>query len=593
MRLKYVYCLTALWCFANTAAGRAADLDFRLVAGTGDVPPGMDGVRFGHFGPSFIDNQGRVSFFGTVDGWATWITDGIWGPTQNVPLGLIHDSSVPLPGLDNMVLRSPEYAMGPGGHVTFSGSVTPADTAGSSLATIWVTDNLGQPQLVASEGQLVPDGSGARLQHFHDHGITSSGDLGQLNDRGHIAFIAELMHDAAVQRGNDGALLGWFGSDDLHLIARSGDPVPGADGLFYAWLDYTQPVMNNLDRGAFAAPLVTAPVDGPPVHTHLNNWGLWRFAAAEPTRLIANTGMVAPGTGGQSFDQIFVSSINDGGEIAMPAVVGAWPTLSTGIWRVTADDELENVMLSGEAAPGVPGGVFSHQVPGLVVLNDVGTIFFHAQLEEGPGGVDLTNLRGFWQVERDGTSSLIVREGDPAPGLENAFFHSLDFGPFVNNHGDLVFRASVRGEGPEPLEETGVWVYDSQIEQLVPLAITGQDFEVLPGDVRRIAEIGFVNDWAGTSDGQATLINDRRQISLTITAWRGSFQEGPFTIPIDPFSGVYVIQIVPEPVAASLLAMVMPCGLFILIRNKSCGATPRPGKRPPEPSYARDRRPIN
>src|SRR4029078_592524 len=118
--------------------------------------------------------------------------------------------------------------------------------------------------------------------------------------------------------------------------------------------------------------------------------------------------------------------LNDVGAIAFLATVrveGVTASNDVGIWT-NEGGVLRMVAREGDAAPGVPGGVFAHFVS--VALGDGAyaiaeenvappAVAFVAQLEAGRGGVTAANDLGLWIYKRgqDPLLRLLLREGSP------------------------------------------------------------------------------------------------------------------------------------------------------------------------------------
>ncbi len=118
-----------------------------------------------------------------------------------------------------------------------------------------------------------------------------------------------------------------------------------------------------------------------------------------------------------------------------------------------ADFPYRTVALSGTQAPGCPDeALFEVVLHGLV--DDVGHVVFGASLVIGDGGVDSGNNTGLW-VE-DGTGvSLVIRQGDPAPGLPSDIFFGdpLSYSILgVNGSSQIVLASELQDANRAPIQ---------------------------------------------------------------------------------------------------------------------------------------------
>jgi hypothetical protein len=119
---------------------------------------------------------------------------------------------------------------------------------------------------------------------------------------------------------------------------------------------------------------------------------------------------------------------------------------------------LRTVALTGQQAPGTPGGViydsFGHDHTNLsayhgISLNDAGQIAFRANL--AGDGVDFTNNQGVWS-EGSGSVALVTRTGSQAPGASAGVNFRIDpaaevFLPVLNDAGQTAFYGATTDGG--------------------------------------------------------------------------------------------------------------------------------------------------
>jgi len=122
---------------------------------------------------------------------------------------------------------------------------------------------------------------------------------------------------------------------------------------------------------------------------------------------------------------------------------------------------IEIIARSGESAPGTASAIFDSVSP--PVLNDRGDIAFRGRLR-GPAVCE-EDQWGIWLHEA-GRVSLVVRQGDPAPGIEGARFGPLPTaGPgttgigrfYLSNQGQIAFESYFL-LGPTPsIGDAAIW----------------------------------------------------------------------------------------------------------------------------------------
>ncbi len=138
---------------------------------------------------------------------------------------------------------------------------------------------------------------------------------------------------------------------------------------------------------------------------------------------------------------------------------------------------LETIVLTGDPAPGIPGGAFSF-IFGRATINTHGGIAFTASL---PGGID-----GLWRPDGAGSFELAALEGEPAPGSSPPVdFKSLGT-PTLDDAGQVLFPATLDTTGDDftglyATEAAGTLVKVWAAGDLVPGATDGTTYDG-PGD---------------------------------------------------------------------------------------------------------------
>ena len=180
--------------------------------------------------------------------------------------------------------------------------------------------------------------------------------------------------------------------------------------------------------------------------------------AAVTFRTVAMTGDPAPGTGpGVVYSDLSTTRavINGSGQVVFRGLLtgtGVDGTNNAGIWS-DGSGSLGLVARDGDAALGAEPGV---QYIGLFAsrINEAGRIAFKSTLT-GPG-VDSTNDRGIWS-EGSGSLSLVMREGNAAPGTEPGVVYSSVNIPLFNGAGQTAFVSFLTGPGVDNTNDRGIW----------------------------------------------------------------------------------------------------------------------------------------
>jgi hypothetical protein len=218
--------------------------------------------------------------------------------------------------------------------------------------------------------------------------------------------------------------------------------------------------------------------------------------AGAAQKFLTLTGDPAPGTAAdfQTFGNVL---INEAGQLAFEAELDTLRP-EWGIWKDRGTNGLELVVRLGDPAPGTTNCVFGGL--DLYGYNALEEVLFMGTLN-GPG-VDSNNNRGIW-IQTGGRIELVVRGGNPAPGLPGPYFAVLlenPGGPVLNNLGQIAFFA-VLSDGQDFWKES-LWVGGAGGLRLVVAAGIGMQaagtdpgvvFQSLGGSLSSL-----LNDWGET-----------------------------------------------------------------------------------------------
>lgn len=362
---------------------------------------------------------------------------GAWAGTTTVAL-----TGTPAPGTGSGVsfstLSTPQ--LNAAGQVAFSARLSGAGVTVDNDGGLW-RDGI----LVVREGSAAKAaGSGVSFSTLSSL---------RLNAAGQLSFLASLT-GTGVTTANDTSL--WL---DNELVARAGSAAPGTgSGVSFTSLGTGLP--NAAGQLAYQAELSGTGVSA------ANDFGIWR-----DTRLIARTGDVAPGTpAGVTFKALTLAGMNAAGQVVYQGQLTG-PGVDTGsefgIWR---DSTL--IVREGSAAPGTASGV-RFRGASQAVIHASGQVAFRSGLA-GTDVVAGVNDGGIW---RDGT--LVVREGDAAPGTASGVSFDVVSLSQINAAGQVLFTGTLTGAGITTANNGGLWRDDTLIVrkgQAAPGAGSGVSF---------------------------------------------------------------------------------------------------------------------
>jgi hypothetical protein len=273
-----------------------------LVARGGNPAPGTpEGVNYdSFFFHEGFNDTGQNVYFAFLNGSGVDPSNdvGIWSEVFGVPT-LMARSGTPAPGtpsgVDFEFLRG-HAGSNSEGRVAFYASLTGDGVDETNNEGLW-SDASGTLQLVARRGSPAP-GTPEGVNFEFSLVFPNVFPLGPvLNDRGQIAFRANLTGAGVTSANNQGLWSGDVGS--LSLVARTGEQAPGTPNTVL-FSNLFRPALNSEGQLAFRANLTGFGV------TSSNNLGIWATDQDGAVQLIVRKGAaleVAPG------DSRFISDL--------------------------------------------------------------------------------------------------------------------------------------------------------------------------------------------------------------------------------------------------------------------------------------------
>ncbi len=233
----------------------------------------------------------------------------------------------------------------------------------------------------------------------------------------------------------------------VRAIARTGDPVPGLGPEFRFAGFYPQVFDPALAAPNFA--MYSATITGPGV-TDENNDVLIVGHTASP-RLMARSGVQAPGLpAGVLFDQFAMPQCNSSGRVLAPttlrgASVGTANDLAVYLESWPPGGDPILVLREGDPAPGVPGAMVGTMVVVEIGIAADGRVAAFSGLT-GPAITTANNQALYRGLPGSRAGmELLARKGEPVPGLPAG----TNYGDFAAcsflPSGDLIVRTALTG----------------------------------------------------------------------------------------------------------------------------------------------------
>jgi len=343
---------------------------------------------------------------------------------------------------------------------------------------------------VALTNQLAPGTtSGVTFDGF--------GDI-YLGNSGRVAFVANLANGGVTAANDSGIWSEHTGA--LALVARKGFPAVGTGSDHGLFVTHNMSLSGHLN---FTSELVgggVMPVNDSAMWSGLP--GIIQFVTAE--------GELAPGAGptamfGDMSDPSFLPfgapHINNSGHISFFArLVGAGITSvnDSGIWTNTSGS-LALLAREGDQLPGGPAGAMIGNV-GDPSLNNSGHTAFLCNLM----GTGVTSDNDFAILSnRSGALEILMREGNPAPGLTpDVTFGDPAAQATTNNSGRLLFNNILRGASITDNNKFSLW---TEFDGVINLVARGGDQP--PGTPAGTAFFSFVSEVINDADEVAFAAN--------------------------------------------------------------------------------------
>jgi hypothetical protein len=303
------------------------------------------------------------------------------------------------------------------GQVAFKGVLEPTAFPPIWSSGIW-SEGSGSLTLLAADGMPAPGApDGATYVTLYDPLI---------NHQGQVAFGAEL--SIQTSDGFDVSGIWSQAKGDVGHVAISGQQAPGMPaGTTLSGVGAGDLRFNNAGQTAFTAVLDS--------QNGAASVGIWSEGSGSLT-LVAQEGNPAAEVDGGNYRTLHGQMLNGSGEIAFSSLLDSPPiaisTLDSAAW-VSTNGTLSLAARAGTPATEMSGGmVLSY--PAITGFNNAGQFVLSARaFVTDAEGWFLSGSQGLW-TNRSGQLSLLVEQGDTAPGTEGEKFARIG-GGLINSHG--------------------------------------------------------------------------------------------------------------------------------------------------------------
>ncbi len=301
-------------------------------------------------------------------------------------------------------------------------------------------------KLLAATDQVVPGPSGAYFG--------TSLDFPVIADDGTVLFRALMYFGDVSGPANNRALFSGTTAANLSMLVRSSDPAPGLANLNLVNSAGSLGIQGGYSLSADGRTFWSSYLSGPGV-VSTNDTAMFGGLPGSLAPIVRE-GDLAPGTAGAVFsgDRITSSQftfINKNGAVLFQSTLAGGDVVGTtnnqGLYSGTAG---ALVLVVRKGATVLPGPVTALITNTQILLNSSGQVLYTLNL--AGAGVTTANDASLWLYTPGSGSTLLVREGDSAPGtagaiLANSFntWQPSFLSDAFNNAGQYVMTAYLQG----------------------------------------------------------------------------------------------------------------------------------------------------
>jgi hypothetical protein len=453
MQMHNITAIAVFACFLSTEAVAVTPL--RVIALTGMPAAGAPAnVSFETFGSPVINDTGQVAFTATTSlPAASSYSNGIWVASHSGDLrSVAHNGQVVshLTGRDTLRTFGRPFLNDRGqlAFRTFGRDGCNQRVCPDGAYMIAIEEQPDQMIIVARERWLPPmPRDSAPLDYFY---------LNDFNNRGEVVYQGILL--AASDRFGV-----WITNPALEwrVVGRQGDHPPSTPpGTIITSI-------SNSSLDQFVLPLTDSSVTAFIGNTDTPSW---IGSGLSDLQVLFARGDSVPGLGvPATFDRLGQPLLSEDGQITFSANFGE----GSAIFRGNQQSGFHIVARNGDPAIGFPDGTrISSFGFGFMDVNDKGATVFQA-LARG-AATNGQSVDGIWLNDSVNGTRLIGGAGMSLPGSnEDETLRSVSGRAFINDLGQVVFRASLSGPNVDESNNEGIWIQD-QHGQLHLVARKGQ-----------------------------------------------------------------------------------------------------------------------
>jgi hypothetical protein len=565
MSAKNMRLVAGIVAAAGLSASAFAGLPYKLIAAGGQdapVPGGVTGdpvwvlTGSGLENPTLSDN-GRLTFGGVMGGSTiTTANDrGVWQYDGTSSIGLMIREGDAVPGLGGATYgaiavsnaRTNRNGMLAIGATLLGTGVVTAGTAASDPAR---NDNVlmagtlaGGLAVVAQRGTAAPGTAGSLFDGTFSSGYTFQ--FSGLDNSGRVLFKSTLANPFAgggdvVGTTNNEAI--WTGlPGGLSIISRKGDAPTAGGGATVASYQFTLQ-MNGSGQAAYDTRYTVG--TGTPVVTTHNDHSMWLYTPGSGSVLAFREGDTVPGTGGAVLDTTLANGwspsigfmgFNNAGQMMtdgefLPGTGS--PVVDTTndrtILRWSGGAGLEIVARDGMSAAGTDASIST--MLSSKYINNSGQVAYQVILA---GGTSSTADDFALYVGTPGGAQLAVREGQPMPGIADAFMGTsgVQSSQFLfNNQGTIVFSVQMTGAGVTTADDQVLCSWNAGTGLRI-IAREGEQVEVAPTVFKSVGST-FSAIASTNGDGRMSTFRDDGKLTMRVFMSDGSTTIMQWHIPV-------------------------------------------------------------
>ncbi|GAB4548074.1 MAG: hypothetical protein Tsb0013_08400 [Phycisphaerales bacterium] len=504
-------------------AGASAQPALRAVALTGQQAPGAPaGVAFAGFEQVRFNDAGQVAFVASLQGAGVGNDRGIYLTAPGGALVSVVRTGEAAPMLDDGVdcASLGELRLNDRGELLVSGAVAGAGVDPSSDGVVWRRDADGAFTVLVRTGAGAPGTpAGTVFTGFRELRLNNNDD----------ASLYATIAGPGIAPTEDLGLWKSIDRGTLRLVARESQRTP-----FLPIGTFVTEIRDGHSLSAYGTTSFACRIGGENVTPDNENAVVQELLPTLILLVFADReGTLDEGTG--VFDRFDAPVMNDespAGNLSYRFYRRGFgidqtndSAISTQASATTTGGE-QRVTREGTALAdlGIPesAGVVLGEL-GRPVLADRGPTLFAASLA---GDVTPEDDGAIVRKTVEGAASIVVREGDAAPGT-GAVFASVE-APAVDFRGRIALLADLAGPGVDGANDKGLWAerYAGAFELVVRTGDTlDVDSDPVETDLRTVASIAF-----DSADG----FNDAGQLCIVLTFVDGSagvFVSDPYEEP--------------------------------------------------------------